>query len=32
MVCRPKTEIALELYDRAGDNGVHFAWLTFEEW
>jgi SRSO17 transposase len=29
---RPKTEIALELYDRAVGNGVHFAWLTFDEW
>src|SRR5258708_25263210 len=32
MVYRPKTEIALELYDRARGNGVHFAWLTFAEW
>jgi SRSO17 transposase len=32
MVYRPKTEIALELYDRAMGNGVHFAWLTFDEW
>jgi SRSO17 transposase len=29
---RPKTEIALELYDRARANGVQFAWLTFDEW
>ena len=29
---RPKTEIALELYDRAVNSGVHFAWLTFDEW
>ena len=29
---RPKTEIALELYDRAVASGVHFAWLTFDEW
>jgi SRSO17 transposase len=29
---RPKTEIALELYDRARANGVPFAWLTFDEW
>jgi len=29
---RPKTEIALELYDRAVANGVHFEWLTFDEW
>jgi SRSO17 transposase len=32
MVYRPKTEIALELYDRARTNGVHFEWLTFDEW
>jgi SRSO17 transposase len=32
MVYRPKTEIALELYDRAVKNGVHFEWLTFDEW
>jgi SRSO17 transposase len=32
MVYRPKTEIALELYDRAVSNGVHFEWLTFDEW
>lgn len=32
MTYRPKTEIALELYDRARANGVHFAWLTFDEW
>jgi len=32
MVYRPKTEIALELYDRAVANGIHFAWLTFDEW
>jgi SRSO17 transposase len=29
---RPKTEIALELYDRAVANGVRFEWLTFDEW
>lgn len=29
---RPKTEIALELYDRAVAHGVHFEWLTFDEW
>jgi SRSO17 transposase len=28
---RPKWQIALELYDRAVANGVHFAWLTFDE-
>jgi len=32
MAYRPKTEIALELYDRAVGNGVRFAWLTFDEW
>lgn len=32
MVYRPKTEIALELYDRAVANGIHFAWMTFDEW
>ena len=32
MAYRPKTEIALELYDRAAANGVHFEWLTFDEW
>jgi SRSO17 transposase len=32
MTYRPKTEIALELYDRARANGLHFAWLTFDEW
>ena len=32
VVYRSKTEIALELYDRARANGVHFAWLTFDEW
>ena len=31
MVHRPKSEIALELYDRARRNGVQFAWLTFDE-
>lgn len=29
---RPKTEIALALYDRARANGVQFAWLTFDAW
>lgn len=29
---RPKTDIALELYDRACGHGVHFDWLTFDEW
>jgi SRSO17 transposase len=32
VVYRPKTEIALELYDRAVAHGVRFAWLTFDEW
>jgi len=32
MVYRPKSEIALELYDRARKAGVNFAWLTFDEW
>lgn len=32
MVYRPKTEIALELYDRAVGHGIHFEWLTFDEW
>jgi SRSO17 transposase len=31
MVHRPKTDIALELYDRARSNGVAFEWLTFDE-
>ncbi len=31
MVYRPKTDIALELYDRACQNGVDFDWLTFDE-
>src|SRR5947208_2902399 len=32
MVYRPKTDIALELYDRARSNGVYLEWLTFDEW
>jgi SRSO17 transposase len=32
MVYRPKTDIALELYDRAVLNGIRFEWLTFDEW
>lgn len=32
VVYRPKTEIALELYDRAVRHGVRFGWLTFDEW
>jgi SRSO17 transposase len=31
LVHRPKPQIALELYDRACANGVHFEWLTFDE-
>ena len=31
MVYRPKWKIALELYDRAVGNGLHFDWLTFDE-
>lgn len=31
MVHRPKTQISLELYDRARANGVAFEWLTFDE-
>ena len=31
VVYRPKTKIALELYDRAVAHGVHFEWLTFDE-
>lgn len=31
MVHRPKTDIALELYDRSRANGVEFDWLTFDE-
>ena len=29
MVYRPKTEIALEQYERALENGIRFDWLTF---
>ena len=32
MIYRPKTEIALELYDRAIASGVRFRWATFDEW
>lgn len=31
MMYRPKWQIALELYDRAVNNGVRFEWLTFDE-
>ena len=32
MTYRPKSDIALELYDRARANGIKFAYLTFDEW
>jgi SRSO17 transposase len=32
MTYRPKSEIALELYDRSISNGLSFSWLTFDEW
>jgi SRSO17 transposase len=32
MKYRPKTEIALELYDRSVSHGIRFEWLTFDEW
>ena len=32
IIYRPKSEIALELYERALGNGLHFDWLTFDEW
>ena len=32
MVYRPKTEIAIELYQRCIGNGLSFQWLTFDEW
>jgi SRSO17 transposase len=31
MMYRPKWKIALGLYDRAVQNGLHFDWLTFDE-
>lgn len=31
VVYRPKWQIALELYDRATETGMHFDWLTFDE-
>lgn len=31
MAFRPKTDIALELVDRAIGNGVRFGWFTFDE-
>lgn len=32
VVYRPKTEIALEFYDRGCANGLRFDWLTFDAW
>lgn len=32
VVYRPKSDIALELYDRATANGITFNWMTFDEW
>lgn len=32
VIYRPKTEIALELCQRAQGNGLRFEWLTFDEW
>ena len=32
MVYRPKSEIALEQYRQAKENGLAFDWLTFDEW
>jgi SRSO17 transposase len=29
---RPKSDIALELHERACANGLHFDWLVFDEW
>jgi SRSO17 transposase len=31
MIHRPKTDIALELFDRTRSHGVTFEWLTFDE-
>jgi SRSO17 transposase len=31
IVYRPKWQIALEQYQRAIENGLRFAWLTFDE-
>lgn len=31
MTFRPKTEIALELVDRANANGLEFGWFSFDE-
>lgn len=32
MVYRPKSDIALELWRRAQNNGIRFEWMTFDEW
>ena len=32
VVYRAKTDIALEMYDRARAQSMHFEWLTFDEW
>jgi len=32
VVYRSKSDIALELIDRASENGIRFGWLTFDEW
>lgn len=32
VVYRPKSDIALELHQRATNNGVKFEWVTFDEW
>jgi SRSO17 transposase len=32
VVYRPKYQIALELLDRALNNGVRFGWITADEW
>lgn len=32
VVYRPKSDIALELYERACQQGIRFQWLTFDEW
>ena len=31
LLFRPKWRIALDLYDRACQQGLHFDWLTFDE-
>lgn len=32
VVYRSKSDIAIALYDRARDEGMHFDWITFDEW